>query len=327
MYSRIANQLNVDSCRCRLESRQGFTLTEVLVVIGIIGILLGISLPAMQMVRQTARRTHCSSNLRQVMIASLAHEANGNGFPRADDGRGGSLMVTLLPYLEEPMLHDRSKMPLDSAIGETWGERLQELSDEAIDLLLCPAAFQADQGTTLPMQGAYTTHYYGIAGPVGSASSSDLTRTYNFRQLTPAPPSGPIGLSGLFSPTRQGKFTARRLKDVTDGTSNTFAFGEISGYDKDQIAADSMRSGWAFGANYDASGKAQDLYGVKSLALRINQLGTELNTVPFSSNHPGGTHFAFVDGSIHFVEEQVSVDVLKTFASINRAEKQEKLVE
>ena len=305
----------------------GFTLTELLCVIGIIGILLGIAVPAMQVVRQTARRAHCVSNLRQVMIATLAYEASGNGFPRADDGRGGSFLIRLLPYMEEPMLHDRAQVPLDQAVGETYQERLQELSDQRIELLNCPAAFQADQLAALPGQGTFTTHYYGIAGPVGIAKSTDGLRTYKFRQLAPAPTTGPVGLNGLFSPKRNGKFAPRRLKDVTDGSSHTFALGEISGYDKDQPAADSMRSGWAFGAGYDTSGRVEKLFGFKSIASRINASETDLNTLPFSSNHPGGTHFAFVDGSIHFVEQQISVDVLKTFASINGGERQEELVQ
>jgi prepilin-type N-terminal cleavage/methylation domain-containing protein/prepilin-type processing-associated H-X9-DG protein len=307
--------------------RRGFTLTELLVVIGIIGILLGISFPAMQMIRQTARRTYCSSNLRQVMIATLAHESNGNGFPRADNGRGGSFLITLLPHIEEQMLHDRARMPLDTAIGETYSERLQELSNSKVDLFICPAAQQPDIAVVLPLQGNFTTHYYGVAGPIGSATSSDGTRTYTFQQLTPPPVKGPIGLKGLFSPRRNGKFNARQIKDITDGTSNTFALGENSGYQKDVPDADSKRSGWAFGAGYDVSGKARDLYGIKSLGLRINQPGNDLNTLPFSSNHPGGTHFAFVDGSIHFIEDEVSVDVLKTFASIDQGEKQERLEE
>ncbi len=313
------------TCRDRSFNRTGFTLTELIVTIGIIAILLGISFPAMQMIRQTARRTHCSSNLRQVMVAALAYEANGTGFPPADDGQGGSFLVKLLPHMEETILNDRVQMPLDVAIGETFGERLQELSNDQIELLICPAAFQQDKFAALPMQGEFTTHYYGLAGPIGNATSSDTTQTYTFRQLMPAPAAGPIGLNGLFSPKPDGKFGSRGMADVADGTSNTFSLGEISGYDKDDVTADSMRSGWAFGAGYDSGGKVQKLYGVKSISQRINELGSQLNTLPFGSNHPGGTHFAFVDGSIHFVEDNISLDILKTYASIDKGEKDEVL--
>lgn len=308
-------------------NRDAYTLTELLAVIGIIGILLGITLPAMQMVRQTARRTTCSSNLRQVMVAALAHEANGTGFPKADNGRGGSLMIALLPHLEEPMIASRSKMPLDTAIGETYQDRLVEMANEEIELLICPASNIEDNQTSIAMQGKFATHYYGVAGPVGNASSTDGTRAYSFQQLMPSPASGPIGLHGLFSPRRNGQFGTRRLKDITDGTSNTLAFGEISGYDKDSPLADPLRSGWTFGAGYNSSGVVVDLYGIKSVAHQINELPTDLNTVPFSSNHPGGTHFAYADGSIHFVDDEVSVDILKIFASIDQSEQMETIVQ
>ena len=305
--------------------RRAFSLTELIVVIGVIAILLGISVPAMQMIRQTARRSHCSSNLRQVMIATMAYEANGTGYPPADNGTGGSLLISLLPFMEENTLSDRLKMPLDVAIGETYGERLQELCNSQVELLICPAAFEQDKFTALPMQGKFTTHYYGVSGPVGNATSSDSSQTYSYRQLTPTSPAGPIGLNGLFSPKVNGRFGSRNMADVADGTSNTFAFGEISGYDKDQPMANSLRSGWAYGAGYGSSGRAKELYGIKSVAQRINETGSELNTLSFNSNHSGGTHFAFVDGSIHFVDDGVSLDVLKTYASIDRSEKGEVL--
>jgi prepilin-type N-terminal cleavage/methylation domain-containing protein/prepilin-type processing-associated H-X9-DG protein len=325
MKALSSKKSNVFSCRGRRPNRSGFTLTELIVTIGIIAILLGISVPAMQMIRQTARRAHCTSNLRQVMVAALAYEANGTGFPPADDGQGGSFLVRLLPHMEETMLHDRMQMPLDVAISETYGERLQELSNEQVELLICPAAFQQDKFAALPMQGEFTTHYYGVAGPIGNATSSDATQTYTFRQLMPVSTAGPIGLNGLFSPKPGGKFGSRSMADVADGTSNSFALGEISGYDKDQPTADSMRSGWAFGAGYDSGGKVRELYAVKSISQRINELGSQLNTLPFGSNHPGGTHFAFADGSIHFVDDDTSLDILKTYASIDKGEKDEVL--
>ncbi len=55
-----------------LPSRRAFTLLELAVSLGIIAILLAIAIPAVQAVRETARRTQCESNLRQVLLATLS---------------------------------------------------------------------------------------------------------------------------------------------------------------------------------------------------------------------------------------------------------------
>ena len=96
-------------------TRNGFTLIELLVVIAIIGILIGILIPAVQMVRESARRTSCQNQLRQIGLAVLNYEAAhqalpGTWFDRPLDApsppldRG--LFVQLLPYLEQTNLSD-----------------------------------------------------------------------------------------------------------------------------------------------------------------------------------------------------------------------------
>jgi len=81
--------------------RAGFTLVELLVVIAIIGILVSLIFPAMSAVRQAARRTQCSSNLRQIIVAVLTAETSNLTFPAGDDGEGGGFVVELLPYFKQ----------------------------------------------------------------------------------------------------------------------------------------------------------------------------------------------------------------------------------
>ena len=92
----------------RLFSKDGFTLVELLVVIAIIAVLLGILLPAVQQVREAARRTECLNKLRQLGLANLNYESARRHFPAGvyDDDtnhraclRNG--LVELLPFLEQ----------------------------------------------------------------------------------------------------------------------------------------------------------------------------------------------------------------------------------
>ena len=301
---------------------EGFTLVELLVVIAIIGILVSLIFPALQVVRQSARRTQCSANLRQIILATLNYESAHHQFPPGDDGKGSSIFVPLLPHLKQEYLYERSEQGLES--GETWKERLVELTELPVEPLLCTASWPEDQNVTEEAYGELTTHYYGIAGPVGDAQSSDQTHDYHYGEIKKSA-YGSIGLQGLFSPDKRGQFSARRLRDIRDGSSYTFGFGEISAFDPIEDHEKIERFGWAFGAAYDSQNRVEKLLGLKSVGVAINGTGGQLNDEPFSSNHPGGAQFVLIDGAVRFVDQKVSVDILKTFCSIDEVEKPEQL--
>jgi len=252
--------------KCR---RSAFTLVELLVVIGIIAILLGLLFPAAAAVRQAARRAVCLSNIRQVITATLTYEANGFGFPTADNGRGASFIVPILSHLEHSELYDRSQSALTA--GESY-----EVTSE-----------------------------FGV---------------FNYQELMPEPAAGPIGLQGLFSPNSLGKFTPRQHRHITDGASNTLAYGEIAGIPSRSTRVFKDRSGWAFGAGYNSLGRVTELYGCKTVTHNINEPSTQLNNVPFRSNHPGGAQFALIDGSSQFIESSIDLSILKAMSSINGSE-------
>lgn len=323
--SKTGRSVDPRSRKISADSRCAFSLTELLVSISIVGILLAITFPAAQAVRQAARRAHCLSNLKQVMMATLTYESKGTGFPPADDGHGKGFMVALLPFFEENQLSERAKS--NWLAGESSTQRWAELSDSQITSFHCPASNPDELKSTLPGQGEYTTHYYGLAGPVGVSDDPVNGRSYSYKQLANET-HGPIALQGFFAPRKNGKFGSRKLKDVTDGISTTFGLGEISRFEvADADVQTPQRSGWAFGAGYESANRLTKLYTIKSLNRPINSNGDTVNDIPFGSNHPNGSQFAMLDGSVHFVDATISLDILKMFSSINEHEKVNGLAE
>jgi prepilin-type N-terminal cleavage/methylation domain-containing protein/prepilin-type processing-associated H-X9-DG protein len=305
--------------------RSGFTLVELLVVIAVIGILVGMLFPALQAVRNAARKTSCSNNLRQYILACQNYESSNDKFPKAADANGGSMLLELATYLDQEYLYQRAVADLEPP--ETIEDRLKELSDIPIPVLFCPSATELDRFANIPDQGKFTNHYLGIAGPIGFAVSTDGANTYVYNELSPVPAGGSLGLDGLFSPTKTGQYSAARgSKDIRDGASNTLAFGELSYPAATGTGSDTKRAGWAFGATYSTklSPRArliEESYSAKAFDHGINKFNQgDVNNLAFGSVHNGGAQFALADGSVKFINQRVQVDILKTLCSISRLE-------
>ena len=91
-----------------INRKSGFTLVELLVVVSIIGLLVGLLLPAVQSVREAARRTQCANNLKQIGLAIQNYEAAHMQIPPSRPADGFlTWPVFLLPWLEQENLFDR----------------------------------------------------------------------------------------------------------------------------------------------------------------------------------------------------------------------------
>jgi prepilin-type N-terminal cleavage/methylation domain-containing protein/prepilin-type processing-associated H-X9-DG protein len=302
--------------RSLLRSRPGFTLIELLVVIAIIAILIGLLLPAIQKVREAANRARCTNNLKQIGLGLHNYESQHKAFPAAGE-RLNQLgwHVYLLPFIEQDNVYQQFDLTTSGAY--TIAPRRRELGQLRIALYLCPSS-QTEKTLTAAPHSAhlpefeppnangsppYTTHYYGVLGPKGTNPATGLAYDWDNR-----------GSHGGFA--RQGLFkqeTPTRVSEVTDGTSNTLAVGEISWVN--HITGTRYRT-WIRGChNSTACSSARNVVNA------INTPGiATFDDIAFGSHHPGGANFCMGDGSVHFLSQNINLNVYRSLASRNGTE-------
>ena len=290
-----------------MRSRRAFTLVELLVVIAIIAILIALLIPAVQAARETARRAECLDNLKQIAIAILHHHDAQETFPRSgnryrDDGRwygpqSWTWIARLLPYIEEENLYQVAG--IDKAVF-----RNNPAISESIPVFFCPSDAASEES---PSTAALDTNQWDRAP--GGLTNYKASSGSNW-------PWGPYAHAGTnntdepFWGIPDGVFSSsdirfdRRMKEIRDGASNTYMIGE-------DIPSMNEWSYWFFSDGIACTS-----------AIPPNLMDPPDWTVGFSfrSRHPGGLQFAFVDGSVHFIDELIDMRIYRALSTIKGAE-------
>ncbi|MGE3808070.1 MAG: DUF1559 domain-containing protein [Gemmataceae bacterium] len=287
-------------------ARRAFTLIELLVVIGIIAVLIGILLPAVQKVREAAARSRCANNLKQMGLALQAyHDSQGSyppgydsGYDAAgnDTGPGWGWAARILPFVEQQSLYTliNFQQPIE-APGHSAARTT------SVKLYLCPSS-----QTPSTFAAARRTPTGQVVATLCDVAASNYPGVFGITE------PGVDG-EGMFFRGSQV-----RIPDITDGTSHTLIVGERAYLD-----GETTWVGAVTGANMvapPASPMPQQVLHSSNNVLGHSGEATDGPDLPqepnhFSSRHPGGVNFLFVDGHVSFLGRSVSYSTYKALST------------
>jgi prepilin-type processing-associated H-X9-DG protein len=297
-------------------------LVELLVVIAILGVLIALLLPATQSAREAARRATCFNHQKQVGLAIVEYEVANRKFPTGRlgcDETGESLpiavcppglapekktaasgFVLILPYLEMQALYDQ----LDVEDGGLWNRNVSDINwyydkekregiKQIIPTMVCPSE-QAD-----PLSDQYepiiaaTSSYALSSGSKGASHPREDVRYFN---------------NGMFV-----YVVSRRAKEVTDGLTNTLMLGEV-------ILSDSWESSNTWSYSRASADSVRNTLNPINTWPGTGAKDSDRRNGAFGSFHPQGAIFAFADGHLQFISDDIELSAYQALSTIDEGE-------
>ncbi len=304
----------------RIRQRGGFTLVELLVVIAIIGVLVALLLPAVQAARESARRTQCANNLKQLGLAMMNYHDTMKWFPPGsvwatntppDDVRNkGSFFIRILPFIEQQSLYqlfDFNKSTDQQRMTSSASSEL--LRGQPVASYLCPSDTSRRTGSSpnFVQPGSYHTNF-GPSSAISNNPGSSCPLYATFQKYNrPGNNTAAASPAGPFSRTT---WYQSRMSDCTDGLSNTIYVGEV----RAECSAH-MASGWSASSRWGAFTQVPinfDSCRTQAVAqaekLDSCYANNNWNAAEgFKSLHPNGSQFVFGDGSVKFLPQNIDM--------------------
>lgn len=295
--------------------KNAFTLVELLVVIAIIGVLVALLLPAVQAAREAARRMQCTNNLKQLALAIINYEQALGNYPPGRMGcdcwdadvcknntdaqrPGTSGFAMILPQLEQQSLYDQfgwqkgALYPADcvDSTENGWNTGLADLLKMRPKVFVCPS----DNAKPLHDSSAAATGSYALCqGSQGPSFGIDQVKVKHYN-------------NGLFMYR-----TPLNNSHVRDGTSNTFFMGEVI-----EAHTENSSNRWMVGSRHTDSLRTAEnpLNTPPTKGVVVDLYNNKVNGA-FASRHTGGAYFAFADGHVQFLSENISLPLYKALAT------------
>ncbi len=300
--------------------RFGFTLIELLVVIAIIAILIALLLPAVQQAREAARRSQCKNNLKQIGIALHNYHDLHRTFPFGFDRHGTGWTAMILPQLEQNNLYETLTFAETGAGDWNVAGANQQACQQVIAGFRCPSCPVPEQ---LDWEGIPSR------SPVTYTANASGDRVEDRNSGEP----GSVGETGV---NQTGVFFDRsriRIGDITDGTSNTVAVGEVpTNFDQSFPGAggNEFLDHFAIGSpNIDGDGPLppgdfSEFVGSTAvefnLFFRPTGVDGDMMTLSYGSYHSGGAHLLLADGSTRFVSDTIDATIRQAIGTRNGGE-------
>ncbi len=302
----------------------GFTLVELLVVIAIIGVLVALLLPAVQAARESARRTSCSNNLKQIGTGLIDYSDAKITFPPGVQEAcykcdGWNWPTFILDFIEQSAIYGQLnlKTPPGSAPNtSTNAANWSGPTNQVIPIFLCPstarlAPFRTPEGRIgdFVANGHWDTNeglacmdYGGVDGPNDTAINPIDKKPYGkYRGIL-------LGVSDQKGSPR----TARKVspRKISDGLSHTMMVAETSGrgWNKRKLQ---VTGAWAYQNNTFA---IRNSINLPEPPLKPTD-ATAWTYDEIFSDHPGGAQVLMCDGSVQFLRETIDVQLLYALAS------------
>jgi prepilin-type N-terminal cleavage/methylation domain-containing protein/prepilin-type processing-associated H-X9-DG protein len=291
------------------DRRSGFTLIELLVVIAVIGILMGILLPAVQAVRESARRTSCRNNIRQIGIATTQFHDSFKRLPPSRPADGFlTWYVYLMPYIESNNLFERFDLK------GAYVDQPADAVTTTVPLYMCPS--RRTEGLSLfETNGEQVGAVGDYAGNAGSSEyypgdqwalfDTDPDGVFNSGRDTDNPVVG-----GRLVNAPIGRY---RLVDLIDGLSTTILVGEKA------VNLDFQRTpgGWGDGSIYNGNEPGTFMrLGGWGIPINSKHDVMDPGTLPmFGSAHSSMCNFVFADGHVVSISSSIDQETLRRLCS------------